>query len=90
MSLWHRVAPVTGWPVFALVKGHDRVSGTHSQLERLAVDYIGHYNQHRPHRSLNQRPPQPTEEATAITSPLSHVVRSTRCAGLINEYQNAA
>ena len=29
MSPWHRVALVTGGPVFALVKGHDRVSGTH-------------------------------------------------------------
>ena len=30
MSPWHRVALVTGGPVFALVKGHDRVSGTHT------------------------------------------------------------
>ena len=29
MSPWHRVALVTDGPVFALVKGHDRVSGTH-------------------------------------------------------------
>lgn len=27
------------------------------QLERLIVDYIDHYNQHRPHRSLDQHPP---------------------------------
>ena len=32
------------------------------QLERLAVDYIAHYNQHRPHRSLghDHRPRTPT------------------------------
>ena len=24
------------------------------QLERLVIDYIGHYNEHRPHRSLSQ------------------------------------
>ena len=26
----------------------------HRQLERIVVDYIDHYNQHRPHRSLDQ------------------------------------
>ena len=32
-SPWHRVALVTDGPVFALVKGHDRVSGTHSRCK---------------------------------------------------------
>ena len=30
------------------------------QLERLVADYIDHYNEHRPHRSLEQRPPLAT------------------------------
>ena len=58
------------------------------QLERLVVDYIDHYNAHRPHRSLDQRAPLGTKP------PLAHpnhprVVKSTRCHGLINEYQHA-
>ena len=31
------------------------------QLERLVIDYIDQYNIHRPHRSLDQRPPTPTQ-----------------------------
>ena len=31
------------------------------QLERLVVDYIDHYNTHRPHRSLDQRPSVATD-----------------------------
>ncbi len=59
------------------------------QLERLIVDYIGHYNQHRPHRSLDQRPPLP---ADPLNHPGQHlrVLKSTRCDGLIHEYRNAA
>ncbi len=61
-----------------------------SQLERLVVDYIDHYNQHRPHRSLNQRPPRPETTSPSPPPPRLRVVRSTRCDGLINEYRNAA
>jgi len=61
-----------------------------NQLERLVVDYIDHYNQHRPHRSLNQQPPK-AHEALAPAEPRHlRVTKSTRCHGLINEYRNAA
>jgi transposase InsO family protein len=62
------------------------------QLERLVVDYIDQYNTHRPHRSLDQRPPRdsdPLESARRDPAKL-RIVRSTRCDGLINEYRNAA
>ncbi len=58
------------------------------QLERIVADYIDHYNQHRPHRSLAQQPPA-GGVAQQHDQPLG-VVKSTRCDGLVNEYRNAA
>lgn len=61
------------------------------QLQRLVVDYIDHYNRHRPHRSLQQRAPSPPPgTAQPITSPTAGTIRLARCEGLINEYRNAA
>ncbi len=62
------------------------------QLEGLVTDYIDHYNAHRPHRSLGQRPPlQNQATVSELQAPnASQVTRSTRCDGLINEYRNAA
>jgi hypothetical protein len=40
------------------------------QLERVVVAYIDHCNQHRPHRSLDQRSPRPSVP-TPIRSPTS-------------------
>ena len=48
------------------------------QLERLAIDYIDHYHSHRPHRSLNQRSPLPTEAPTPVDQRRLRVVKSTR------------
>ena len=60
------------------------------QLERLVVDYIAHYNKHRPHRSLQQRPPEARDKPPPTPPTNVAVLRTTRCHGLINEYQNAA
>ena len=60
------------------------------QLERLVIDYIAHHNEHRPHQSLDQRPPSPVEDPPDSPAPTVTVLRTTRCDGLINEYQNAA
>ena len=62
------------------------------QLQRLVLDYIDHYNIHRPHRSLGQRPPRhttPDNNTTEHPLPL-RLVPTTRCDGLINEYKHAA
>ena len=59
------------------------------QLNNLVVDYIDHYNTHRPHRSLDQRPPVATDAADQPDRHLQ-VARTDRCGGLINEYRNAA
>ena len=60
------------------------------QLQRLVTDYVDHYNGHRPHRYLEQRPPTPNENPPAQAPTKVTTLRTTRCAGLINEYQNAA
>ena len=59
------------------------------QLNKLVVDYIDHDNTHRPHRSLDQRPPVATDPPDQPDRHLQ-VVKTARCGGLINEYRNAA
>jgi putative transposase len=56
-------------------------------LRRVLDAYVAHYNQHRPHRSLHQRPPIPTDIAP-LTLTLVH--RDQILGGLINEYRHAA
>jgi putative transposase len=58
-------------------------------LETVLSDYVAHYNQHRPHRSLGQIPP-----LGAVASPApaagARVVRLDRLGGLIHEYAQVA
>ena len=60
------------------------------QLERLVVDYIAHHNEHRPHQSLNQRPPTPLDEPPETPPTTVTVLRTSRCDGLIKKYRNAS
>jgi putative transposase len=55
-------------------------------------EYAVHYNQHRPHRSLNLRPPGTGEAVPpAITDPRTGKIRRRAIlGGLINEYEQAA
>ena len=60
------------------------------QLKRLVIDYIDHYNTHRPHRSLDQEPTQAQPDQQPAAPPHPHVVISTCFNGLISEYRSAA
>jgi putative transposase len=62
------------------------------QLNRLVTDYIDHYNAHRPHRSLAQRPPLNIDPPVTVDRDPIHlqVIRSTRWHGLIHEYKHVA
>jgi putative transposase len=51
-------------------------------------EYADHYNQHRPHQSRQQRPPDHDDQASA--PPDLPVQRRTVLGGLINEYYQAA
>lgn len=56
-------------------------------LRKVLAEYTRHYNEHRPHQSLQQEPPLKTGDAADITT------RSERrqiLGGLIHEYQRAA
>jgi putative transposase len=65
-------------------------------LERVVDVYAQHYNGHRPHRSLDQRPPlakPPPIDEPAPTNVLPQLDRLRRCdrlGGLLHEYELAA
>ena len=58
-------------------------------LVRALAEYENHYNTHRPHRALGQRPP--IDRGETCQSGLSGGLRRTEVlGGLINEYRHAA
>jgi putative transposase len=57
-------------------------------LERMLRDYVAHFNDQRPHRSLALMPPAGSTQARG--SPYSGVVRRDVLGGLIHEYYAAA
>jgi len=65
-------------------------------LEGVVRVYTQHYNEHRPHRSLGQRPPlakpPPIDERAPNAEPLpfDRIRRRERLGGLLNEYELAA
>jgi hypothetical protein len=57
-------------------------------LRLVSEEYLAHYNQHRPHRALERRPPSPP--APRPTAGTTHIRRRRILDGLINEYESAA
>jgi len=60
------------------------------QLEAVLAEYIEHYNQHRPHRSLDQTAPLSTFPPPASCPDVVRLQRSDRLGGLLHEYKLAA
>jgi putative transposase len=64
-------------------------------LERVVHVYAQHYNGHRPHRSLDQRPPLAKPPPIDMPAPsdelkLDRLRRRDRLGGLVHEYELAA
>jgi transposase InsO family protein len=62
------------------------------QLEAVLVEYVDHYDTHRPHRSREQSAPLSMYPAPPLASPpdANQLRRSHRLGGLIHEYELAA
>ncbi|MFJ1767380.1 integrase core domain-containing protein [Amycolatopsis sp. NPDC088138] len=58
-------------------------------LEQVLAEYVDHFNQHRPHRSLGQRAPDQVLVPVRMTG-VGRVRRCDRLGGLIHEYQQVA
>ena len=59
-------------------------------LEGVLPVFIDHYNTHRPHRSLNLKPPDPAAQKLRVPHPPTAAVeRRDRLGGLIHEYNPA-
>ena len=60
-------------------------------LERVLADHVAYYDEHRPHRALDQQPPLGVDEPLLIGDPEpSQLRRRDMVFGLIHEYQLAA
>jgi Integrase core domain len=68
----------------------DRMLITGERHLRLVLgEYAGHYNSHRPHRSLQQSPPAERPYPPALGTNVQ-VLRRDRLGGLIHEYAQVA
>ena len=59
-------------------------------LALVVREYLIHYNQHRPHQSRQQRPPDIQAQPARDVADLRSVRRKPGVAGVLNEYHHAA
>jgi putative transposase len=59
-------------------------------LQHVLAAYVRHFNEHRPHRALGQRPPLSDRQPLADVIDLDRLRRRDLLGGLIHEYQLAA
>ena len=61
-------------------------------LEAVIAEYVEHYNAHRPHRSLSQRPPTSSDATPPTIGDVdaARLRRADRLGGLIHEYRMVA
>jgi len=59
-------------------------------LHHVLVGYVRHFNEHRPHRALGQRPPLSDRQPLADVIDLDRLRRRDLLGGLIHEYRVAA
>jgi hypothetical protein len=66
----------------------------HRHLQHVLAEYVAHFNEDRPQRSLAQRPPlslpQPVDQPVGEVIDLDRVRRRDRLHGLIHEYRLVA
>jgi len=61
-------------------------------LETVLAEYVEHYNSHRPHRSLSQRPPADSDATPSTIRDVdaAKLRRTDRLGGLLHEYRMVA
>ena len=85
----HLAADKSGsWSTGSRATGLALAGGALGVTPQVLAEYVEHYNGHRPHRSLELRPPRGPTVIPAVTG--GQVVRRTRMPGLINEYSRQA
>jgi transposase InsO family protein len=57
-------------------------------LDIVVREYVQHFNTHRPHRSLDQRPPAASNHPSSGAA--TRVLRQDRLGGLVHEYTQVA